>query len=88
MVTLHKDLFDILLGYSALVVPRTMEFPLHLSFNDVHNFLVETVLLGHSDLPHLKAYPPSNEYQNTFWKWAIQGLEDMLTDEAGMVYLP
>ena len=86
MVTLHKDLFDILLGYSALTIPRNLHFPLHLSFNDVHDFLVETVLLC-DDLPHLKAYPPSNEYQYTFWKWAIQGLEDMWTDEACIVCL-
>ncbi|KIM88688.1 hypothetical protein PILCRDRAFT_2883 [Piloderma croceum F 1598] len=85
MVTLHKDLFDILLGYSALIIPRHMHFPFQLSFNDVHDFLVKTVLLGH-DLPHLKAYPPSNEYQYTFWKWAIHGLEDMLADEACIIY--
>jgi hypothetical protein len=83
MVTLHKDLFEILLGYSALTIPRNMHFPLHLSFNEVNDFLAETVLLG----PHLKAYPPSNEYQYTFWKWAIQGLEDMLVDEACIVRL-
>jgi len=80
MVYLHKDLFDILLGYFALVPPRILSFPLHLPFNVIHNFFVESVLLG-NNLPHPKAYLPSNAYQYTFWKWAIQHLEDMSTNE-------
>jgi protein-lysine N-methyltransferase EEF2KMT len=85
MLILHKDLFDILLGYSALVPPRILNFPFHLLFDDVHDFLVESVLLAH-DLPHLKAYPPSNAYQYTFWKWAIRCLEEMSTNQACIVY--
>jgi hypothetical protein len=81
MVYLHKDLFDILLGYFALVPPRILSFPLHLPFNVIHNFFVESVLLG-NNLPHPKAYLPSNAYQYTFWKWAIQHLEEMSTNEA------
>jgi|SRR5882762_3372 hypothetical protein len=84
MVSLHKDLFNILLGYSALIPPRILNFPLHLPFNEVHDFLVETILLGRN-LPHLKAYPPSNAYRYTFWKWTIQHLEEMLIHEARMV---
>ena len=66
-----------------------MNFPLHLPFNDVHDFLVESVLLGNG-LSHLKAYLPSEVYQYTFWKWAIQHLEEMSANEpeARMAYRP
>lgn len=81
MVILHRDLFDILRGYSGLLAPKHMVFPRNLSFNEIHNFLVDSILLA-LNLPHLQAYPPSEQYQYSFWKWAIQHLEDISTDEA------
>ena len=83
MATLHKDLFHILLQYYALIPPRAMSFPPHLSFDDIHDFLI-SVLLGYN-WTHLKAYPPSEVYQYTFWKMAIQFLEEMSTNEACVV---
>ncbi|GLB43496.1 putative lysine methyltransferase [Lyophyllum shimeji] len=39
----------------------------------VHAFFLEHILLN----PHFLQYPPSDQYQKTFWKWAIYHLENM-----------
>lgn len=84
MALLHQDLFNILLGYYALLPPRILNFPMHLPFDDIQGFLVESVLLS-QNVRHLAAYQPSNAYQYTFWKWVIQCLEEMPTNEVCFV---
>ncbi|KAG2155674.1 hypothetical protein DEU56DRAFT_724194 [Suillus clintonianus] len=68
-----NGLSALLKGYSALIPPLHLKFPLHCSFTEVHTFLLHQVLLD----PHLKQYPPSGRYQLSFWKWAIGHLERM-----------
>ncbi|EGO31080.1 hypothetical protein SERLADRAFT_455705, partial [Serpula lacrymans var. lacrymans S7.9] len=71
------ELFGLLRGYSALSPMQTQSFPTHLPFSLIHTFLLDSVLLN----PHLKTYPPSKHYQQTFWKWATFLLETMPKDE-------
>jgi protein-lysine N-methyltransferase EEF2KMT len=79
MVVLQNDLFQLLRGYSALVPIKDLPAPSQLPVSLVHDFLLNSILLD----PHLQSYPPSDEYQFSFWKWAIQWLEDRALDEAG-----
>jgi hypothetical protein len=76
-------LFSLLQAYSALKHPRFLSFPTHLAFLQVHDFLLSSILLN----PHLLQYPPSHTYQLSFWKWAIEHLEKLLGDEAGVPLL-
>ncbi|KAF7302573.1 hypothetical protein HMN09_00891800 [Mycena chlorophos] len=48
-----------------------MEYPIQLPPELVHDFVLNHLLLD----PHLAAYPPSEQYQKTFWKWMVQNLE-------------
>lgn len=73
-------LFSLLQAYSALKHPRFLSFPSHLSFLQVHDFVLTCILLD----PHMLQYPPSHTYQFSFWKWAIEQLENLLGDEAGV----
>lgn len=76
-------LFSILQAYSALKHPRFLSFPSHLPFLQVHDFLLSSLLLN----KRLLQYPPSHTYQLSFWKWAIEHLEILLGDEAGVPLL-
>ncbi|KAJ7201323.1 hypothetical protein GGX14DRAFT_524451 [Mycena pura] len=78
-VSLHPDLFQILRGYAALIPPRCLQFPPHLSTQLIHDVLLEHVLLS----PHFQLYPPSRQYQKAFWKCIISHLENKL--EVGFV---
>jgi hypothetical protein len=78
MVLLHVELFDFLRAYSALMPPNDISFPAHLPPSTVHDFLVNSILLN----PQYQAYPPSKQYQKSFWKWTIHQLENMLSSEA------
>ncbi|KAI9444909.1 hypothetical protein H4582DRAFT_2108691 [Lactarius indigo] len=70
-------LFNLLQAYSALKHPRLLSFPSHLSFPQVHHFVLSSILLN----PHLLQYPPAHTYQLSFWKWVIENLEILLGDE-------
>ncbi|KAF7337698.1 Protein-lysine N-methyltransferase EFM3 [Mycena sanguinolenta] len=71
MVCIHADLFQILRGYASLVPPSRLQFPSHLQTQVIHDFLVDHIL---SNL-HFQTYPPSVDYQRSFWKWIIPLLE-------------
>ena len=75
---LPESLLDILRGYGALCSPRYLEFPIDLSFPQVHDFFVKRLLLN----SHFVAYPPSPEYQKIFWKWVVEKLEQLIRTEA------
>ncbi|KIY50680.1 hypothetical protein FISHEDRAFT_11607, partial [Fistulina hepatica ATCC 64428] len=70
-------LFNLLRGYAALTPPARLKYPLHLSTQEVHDFLITNVLCS----DHLHTYSPSAEYQKSFWKWAISHLERNLDCE-------
>ncbi|EIW87126.1 hypothetical protein CONPUDRAFT_116205 [Coniophora puteana RWD-64-598 SS2] len=65
--------FSLLLGYSSLVPPSKLSWPSEVSFSQVHSFLLNRILLD----PHLTSYPPSERYQQSFWKWVIKNVEAM-----------
>ncbi|KAJ7216779.1 hypothetical protein B0H12DRAFT_1241806 [Mycena haematopus] len=71
MVCIRSDLFQILRGYAALVPPSRLQFPSHLQTQVIHDFLVDHILLS----LHFQNYPPSADYQRSFWKWMIPHLE-------------
>ncbi|KAF8204421.1 hypothetical protein K438DRAFT_1716134 [Mycena galopus ATCC 62051] len=71
MACILPDLFPILRGYASLVSPNRLRFPTHLRTQVIHDFLVEHILLN----VHFQKYPPSPEYQKSFWKWIISQLE-------------
>jgi hypothetical protein len=77
MAKIHKDLFELLRGYSAHVPSQLLTFPSNLRIEDVHNFLLHNILLD----KHLATYPTSRRYQHSFWKWAIHNLEEKAGDE-------
>ncbi|KAG6380795.1 putative methyltransferase-domain-containing protein [Boletus reticuloceps] len=66
-----EPLLSIFFCYSALVPVKSLSFPSNIPFNVTHEFFLREILLNH----HLKQYPPSESYQQSFWKWAIIQLE-------------
>ncbi|KAJ7292788.1 hypothetical protein C8J57DRAFT_1267076 [Mycena rebaudengoi] len=74
---IHPDLFELLRKYSSLIPPKHLRFPSNLRAVTVHDFLINHVLLS----AHFQAYPPSNQQQKAFWKWAIPHLEKQLEAE-------
>ncbi|KAJ7146268.1 hypothetical protein C8R44DRAFT_757025 [Mycena epipterygia] len=73
-VCVHADLFQILRGYASLIPPNHLQFPSELQAQAIHDFLVDHVLLS----VHFQTYPPSKQYQKSFWKWIIPHLEKKL----------
>lgn len=71
-----NGLLTLLKGYSALIPPLYLKFPVQYSFTQVHTFLLHRVLFDQ----HLEQYSPSKRYQQSFWKWAIGHLERMDKD--------
>jgi hypothetical protein len=77
-----NELLALLKGYSALIPPLHLKFPVQCSFTEAHTFLLHQVLLD----PHLEQYPPSGRYQQSFWKWAIEHLDRMAKNEEVSFY--
>jgi len=65
--------FTLLRGFFALVSPKFLNFPENMALNRLNDFFVTDILLN----PHFQQYPPCNQYQQKFWKWVIQNLEDI-----------
>ncbi|KAF7347386.1 Protein-lysine N-methyltransferase EFM3 [Mycena venus] len=75
---IHINLFQILRGYASLVPPNRLQFPSHLQAQVTHDFLVDHILLN----AHFQNYPPSTDYQKSFWKWVIPHLEKKLESDS------
>lgn len=75
-------LFDLMRGYGSLFPPGLLTMPSHLSSPRIHDLFLNSLLLN----PHFQAYPPSQQYQRLFWKWAISHLESLLQGEVGHTY--
>ncbi|KAJ7729264.1 hypothetical protein DFH07DRAFT_850404 [Mycena maculata] len=73
---IHPDLFQILCGYASLIPPNHLHFPSHLHAEVIQDFLLVHILTH----PHFATYPPSKQYQKSFWKWMIPHLEQRLGD--------
>ncbi|KAJ6601329.1 hypothetical protein DFH09DRAFT_969966 [Mycena vulgaris] len=72
---MHPDLFQTLRGYASLIPANHLQFPSHLQAHDIHDFLVDHILTS----AHFQAYPPSKQYQKSFWKWIIPHLEKKMS---------
>ncbi|TFK70416.1 hypothetical protein BDN72DRAFT_795188, partial [Pluteus cervinus] len=75
--SIPRALFEILAGYAALVPPSSIGYPKQISPLQIHDFCLQYILLN----PHFQQYPPSKQYQRSFWKWIVQNLEKTLVDE-------
>ena len=75
---LSDPLLDVLRAYATLRPARLIIKP-DASFVLAHDFLLNRLLLN----PHFEQYPPSTQYQISFWKWAIDWLEELMSEEAG-----
>ncbi|PPQ79867.1 hypothetical protein CVT25_002923 [Psilocybe cyanescens] len=69
---MDAQLFSLLRAFFALTSPNALQFPESCSLLTINNFLVQNILLSE----HFLAYPPSDQYQQRFWKWVIETLED------------
>ncbi|KAH9849275.1 hypothetical protein C2E23DRAFT_870795 [Lenzites betulinus] len=74
---LSNPLFDVLRAYGTLQPPKSIRKE-DITFNPLHSFLLDHILLSH----HFEAFPPSKQYQSSFWRWAIDWLEELVADEA------
>ena len=72
---MKPSLSVLLRRFYALTVVNTLDIPVGVSFQDFNYFLVELL-----EDPHFREYAPSTQYQQQFWKWAIQQLEEMARD--------
>lgn len=70
---LHPTLLEVVRGYATLTPIRSLIFPSDLSFELVHNFFLNDILNN----PLFLSYPPVAQYQNRFWRWALDHLEEM-----------
>ncbi|KAF5392400.1 hypothetical protein D9757_002298 [Collybiopsis confluens] len=76
---IHRDLFDLLQDYVSLTPARLIKFPSHVPFPEINSGLVHHILLN----PVFQTYPPSKQYQRSFWKFTISHLEILLLHENG-----
>ncbi|KAI3622512.1 hypothetical protein WG66_015749 [Moniliophthora roreri] len=74
---MQREFFILLQQYSSLVPARLLSFPQNLSFQDLNSFLIESILSN----DHLQKYPPSPQYQKSFWKTAISRLEQRSSND-------
>ena len=77
LASLPDPLFAILQGYASLIATRFLPDISNTSFDEAHDFLLNWLLLN----PQFQAYPPSKQYQASFWKWAIGKLEELLASQ-------
>ena len=84
---MDSQLFALLHGVSSLTPLNALRFPSRPSAVQINNFLVNNVLLNQ----HFQQFPPSNQYQKRFWKWAITHLDiasrKCNTEEACLIFL-
>ncbi|KIP11780.1 hypothetical protein PHLGIDRAFT_63116 [Phlebiopsis gigantea 11061_1 CR5-6] len=71
LASLPPPLVELLRGYATLTAFRYIKFPVDLSFGQVHSFLLDAILTN----PYFTKYPPAQQYQQQFWKWAISNLD-------------
>ncbi|KAJ3936148.1 MAG: putative methyltransferase-domain-containing protein [Lentinula lateritia] len=75
MDSIRWEMFTLLRDYASLVPARFIQIPSNVPYAEINRFLVELLVLN----PHFQKYPPSKQYQRSFWKMIIGQLEDILT---------
>ena len=74
----EQELVKVLQWFATLKSVKTFRLPTDMQFLRVHEFFLKYILLS----AHFKDYPPSKDYQYSFWKWAINYLESLPRSEA------
>jgi protein-lysine N-methyltransferase EEF2KMT len=59
-----------------------MDSRLHPALFRVLCCYVHAFFLSLLDDPHFRAYPPSADFQRSWWKWAVSQLEALLRSDA------
>ncbi|GAV98902.1 Protein FAM86B1 [Lentinula edodes] len=75
MDSIRWEMFTVFRDYASLVPARFIQIPPNVPFAEINRCLVELLILN----PHFQKYPPSKQYQRSFWKIIIGQLEDILT---------
>jgi hypothetical protein len=70
---MDPQLFALRLDFFGLVPTNKLKFPGQVSLSRMNGFFVNDILLD----SHSQTYPPSDQYQIGFWKWAIRHLEEL-----------
>lgn len=78
---MHPELDVVLQGYCRLAKLSELSLPDSVGLEELQQFLVAQLLLD----SHLQSYPPSQQYQKTFWKWYIIELEKKCLTEVSLV---
>ncbi|KAL1732085.1 hypothetical protein EV714DRAFT_282946 [Schizophyllum commune] len=73
---MDPQVFELVRGYASLVPPSNLSFPNVKSLST----LMEAIVAHLLESDHFGQYAPSAQYQKTFWKWAIDNLERLLSE--------
>lgn len=74
---MDPQLFTLLRCFYALVPTMGLNFPEGISLGRLNDFFLNEILLS----SHFQSYPPSYQYQKGYWKWVLQNLEYLLSDD-------
>ncbi|KAJ4485676.1 putative methyltransferase-domain-containing protein [Lentinula aciculospora] len=75
MNAIRWETFALLQDYASLAPTRFVSIPSNVSFAEINRCLLDLIVLN----SHFEKYPPSKQYQRSFWKIIIGQLEDLLT---------
>ena len=70
---------QLLRPFFALTPPSALKLPANYSPTEINDFLVNSILQN----SHFQRYPPADQYQRRFWKWAIETLEQLARGSDG-----
>ncbi|PPR06599.1 hypothetical protein CVT24_001784 [Panaeolus cyanescens] len=74
---MDPQLFILLQDFYSLKPTNKLNFPKGVSPTKINDFLLIDILFD----SHFQQYPPSQQYQKQFWKWAIENLEQMPVED-------
>ncbi|KAI5897764.1 uncharacterized protein SCHCODRAFT_02490195 [Schizophyllum commune H4-8] len=72
---MDPQVFELVRGYASLVPPSKLSFP---NVSPLST-LMEAIVAHLLESDHFQQYAPSAQYQKTFWKWAIDHLERLVS---------
>ena len=82
----QDELFSLLQNFAALTPIRYLEWPTSTPLDVTQDFLIDQLIYSE----HFRLYPPSENYQRSFWKWVISKLEERdeeVREEIYSIYL-
>ncbi|KAF9074982.1 hypothetical protein BDP27DRAFT_1287196 [Rhodocollybia butyracea] len=76
VMTVRREMFNLLREYAYLAPAKAVHLPTHIPFTEINRCLLDLILLN----SHFQKYPPSKQYQRSFWKVIIAELENSLSE--------